>query len=127
MKCPQCGKEMEHIGPVIWECECGCEACMNKPQKKHEPMTEECVLERTIIDNGPTYETMVAIEEMSELTKELVKDFRDMGDLEHIAEEMADVEICMAMLKMIYCNAEMVEEWKIKKLRRLEERLYSDD
>ena len=86
-------------------------------------MTEAEVLTRTLEDNGPTCESIVAIEEMGELTKELTKDLRDMGNYEHIAEEMADVEICLAMLKIIYDNAENVKEWKAKKLKRLEDDL----
>ena len=39
---------------------------------------------------------------MSELTKELCKELRDRGNVEDIADELADVEITLAQIKMIY-------------------------
>ena len=47
-------------------------------------------------------QTMVAIEEMSELTKELVKQMRGRDNKDAIAEEMADVEIMMCQLRLMY-------------------------
>lgn len=127
MRCPQCGNVMRDIiGQVRWKCEYGCTVHINNPDQKITPMTDTEILERTINDNGPAYETIVAMEEMSELTKELTKDWRDMGNLEHIAEEMADVEICLEMLKMIYGNETEVKEWKARKLKKLEEALYAE-
>ena len=45
---------------------------------------------------------IMAIEEMSELTKELTKELRNRGNVENIADELADVEIMLAQLKIIY-------------------------
>lgn len=69
---------------------------------------------------GETSQKIMVIEEMSELTKELCKELRDRGDVEHIADELADVEITLAQLKNIYNIHKMVEEHKDFKLRRLE-------
>lgn len=130
MKCPQCGERFRNMeiigGRSLSTCICGCRVMTEAKEPEKPSMTLEQVLERTIVDNGPAYETIVAIEEMSELTKELTKDWRDMGNLEHIAEEMADVEICLAMLKLIYCNAEEVKTWKAKKLKRMEDALHAE-
>ena len=62
----------------------------------------------------------MVIEEMSELTKELCKELRNRGDVEHIADELADVEITLAQLKSIYQIHNLVAEHKDFKLRRLE-------
>jgi NTP pyrophosphatase (non-canonical NTP hydrolase) len=68
---------------------------------------------------GVTSQKIMVIEEMSELTKELCKELRDKGDVEHIADELADVEITLAQIKMIYDIRQTVEEHKDFKLRRL--------
>ena len=68
---------------------------------------------------GVTSQKIMVIEEMSELTKELCKELRDRGDIEHIADELADVEITLAQLKSIYNIHQTVEEHKDFKLRRL--------
>ena len=68
---------------------------------------------------GITSQKIMVIEEMSELTKELCKELRERGDIEHIADELADVEITLAQLKLIYGIRQAVEEHKDFKLRRL--------
>ena len=74
--------------------------------------------------NGYKMQTMVAIEEMSELTKELVKFMRGEANTDAIAEEIADVEIMLHQLKIIYgIKDEVIEKHKIIKLNRLKERM----
>lgn len=68
---------------------------------------------------GITSQKIMVIEEMSELTKELCKELRDRGNVENIADELADVEITLAQIKQIYNIHNMVEEHKDFKLRRL--------
>lgn len=68
---------------------------------------------------GVESQKIMVIEEMSELTKELCKELRNRGDIPHIAEELADVEITLAQLKMIYNIHQAVEEQKDYKLNRL--------
>ena len=67
---------------------------------------------------------VVAIEELAELQKELTKALRSKGDIDHTAEEIADVEIMLEQLK--YYNREnqlsqKVEYWKLRKMRRIKE------
>ena len=81
------------------------------------------VLNRAINKYGPTMQKTVAIEEMSELTKEIVKDIRDMPCRLAIAEEIADVEIMLEQLKMIYGAHEAVERFKVSKINRLNQRI----
>lgn len=68
---------------------------------------------------GNTSQKVMVIEEMSELTKELCKELRDRGNVENIADELADVEITLAQLKMIYNIHDLVNEHRDFKLRRL--------
>ena len=68
---------------------------------------------------GATSQKIMVIEEMSELTKELCKELRDRGNVENIADELADVEITLAQIKQIYNISQTVEEHKDFKLRRL--------
>ena len=78
--------------------------------------------------NGYKMQTMVAIEEMSELTKELVKFMRGEANTDAIAEEIADVEIMLHQLKIIYgIKDEDIEKYKIIKLNRLKERMEGKD
>lgn len=58
--------------------------------------TEERILDHYGLDN----EIIVLIEEMSELTKELTKLQRGIGDLKHITEEMADVHLSMNVVRI---------------------------
>lgn len=72
---------------------------------------------------GTLSQKIMVIEEMSELTKELCKELRDRGNVEDIADELADVEITLAQIKMIYDIADSVERHKDFKLRRFSSRM----
>ena len=43
--------------------------------------------------------------------------------IEHLAEEMADVENLLNQMKYIFQNAELVEEYKTRKLKRIVKRI----
>lgn len=64
-----------------------------------------------------------AVEEMAELTKELCKDLNGQGSLAHIAEEIADVEIMLEQLKLIYSNTALVYAYRKQKIQRLQGRI----
>ena len=69
---------------------------------------------------GVEHQTFVAIEELSELQKELCKYLRDEGgSIDHLAEEVADVEIMLAQLKYAFCINSDVARHKRFKLGRL--------
>lgn len=70
---------------------------------------------------GP--QVMMAIEEMSELTKELCKNGRGQENTTHIAEEIADVEIMLCQMKMLFDCAGQVETFRRYKLERLAGRI----
>ena len=60
-------------------------------------------------------------EECAELIQALLKDDKD-----HIAEEMADVEIMLEQLKYLYQNYCEVTRWTVDKLKRQLERMKND-
>ena len=77
---------------------------------------------------GKSSQVDMAIEEMSELTKALLKERRVDTDNEkkaadHIAEEMADVIIMLEQLMIIFDNVEEIQEQITYKLERQRKRL----
>lgn len=84
---------------------------------------DESIYWEAIAKFGIDNQLNVAIEEMSELTKEVCKNKRGFSNENHIAEEIADVEIMLEQLKLIFdCEIE-VEDWKLQKLARLAKRV----
>lgn len=70
---------------------------------------------------GKSAQVDMAIEEMSELHVALLHERR--GRENNIAEEIADTEIMLQQLEMIFDVSEEVETIKAEKLERLKERL----
>lgn len=84
---------------------------------------------------GDVHQVTKALEEMSELSKELCKvlcdchESRDIGVFpgvpaeiyDHIAEEMADVMIMVTQLEMIFNNTGSIRKWIDIKTKRLAE------
>ena len=81
------------------------------------------VLELALATYGFDMQRLIAIEEMSELTKELVKEKRGQDNLENIIEEIADVEIMLTQLKIHYGIKEDVQYEVNEKVARLACRL----
>ncbi len=80
----------------------------------------EKIYKKAILTYGHTAQANVAIEEMSELIKCICKDLRGMGVIDKIAEEIADVEIMLGQLRIIYSiDEERIDEHKRLKLERL--------
>lgn len=69
--------------------------------------------------HGKTSQLVMAMEEMSELTKELSKNMRGHKNVSAISEEMADVEIMLEQLKVIFSNRAEVDRYRAEKLARL--------
>lgn len=78
---------------------------------------------RAVTYYGESSRLLLTIEEMSELTKELVKRARGRNNMDAISEEIADVEIMLEQLKTLFGNRAEVDCWKAKKLQRLIERM----
>lgn len=67
---------------------------------------------------------MQTVEEMSELTKEIVKNvIRHKDNLDAIIEEAADVEITLGQLECCYGITEKVAAYKAEKLKLIAQRL----
>lgn len=86
-------------------------------------MTPKEILTAALNRWGSAMQTVVAIEEMAELQKELCKYIRGKGNVEAIAEEIADVYIMLQQMEMLHGIECQVLDWRIAKLMRLEKRL----
>ena len=84
---------------------------------------DSAVFHQAIETYGPQHQTMMAMEEMAELAKELCKAYRGLGNVEHIAEEIADVQITLEQMIILYQCQGMVERIRAEKVKRLLERL----
>lgn len=81
---------------------------------------ERRVLQRAIDEWGKENQTIVAIEELSELQKELTKTLRGYDRTDGLIEEMADVYIMLEQIKMIYgIDESMLVMTTAEKLNRL--------
>lgn len=81
------------------------------------------VYSRAVNTFGETSRLILAIEEMSELTKELSKYIRGRQNIGGICEEMADVEIMLEQLKIVFRNRAAVDYHRSQKLQRLNDKL----
>lgn len=82
------------------------------------------VYEQAININGLETQIHKAIEEMSELTKELCKIFYPNGTtIDKIADEIADVTIMMEQMRLAFDLNDLVCEHMDSKVERLKDRL----
>lgn len=88
-----------------------------------EYIDESAVLQRALDTYGSALQIVVTIEEMSELQKELCKYLRGKHSPASIAEEIADVEIMLEQMKMLFCCADDVRSIRRRKVERLKERI----
>lgn len=88
--------------------------------------TRRAVYNDALDKYGDRTQATVAIEEMSELTKELCKWLEGrQDDPDKISQEIADVTIMMEQLRLIFdCNEDVCEQMDFK-IERLSKRLYS--
>lgn len=79
---------------------------------------------RMAIDRfGIAAQCVVAVEELSELQKEICKQLRGSGDINALAEEIADAKIMIEQIIKAFGIKQEAEEWRRLKLERLERRL----
>lgn len=83
------------------------------------PDLEEEILQEALFYFGINHQSTKAIEEMSELTKELCKHKDCADNMEEIAEEIADVYITLDQLVLYYGIENRVAQVREAKLRRL--------
>lgn len=91
-------------------------------------MEEKKVLEAALEHYGAQAQTLMLFEEMAELQKELCKNARGRCNTLSIAEEIADVQIMLEQMILLYnCrdNVEAMHQFKVQRLaRRLKEEGY---
>nr|WP_207709353.1 hypothetical protein [Acutalibacter sp. 1XD8-36] len=84
-------------------------------------MMEVC--KKAIENYGVESQIMMVMEEMSELQKELCKNYRGKENSTCIAEEIADVEIMLEQMKILFDVHEQSKKFLEFKLQRLMKRL----
>jgi NTP pyrophosphatase (non-canonical NTP hydrolase) len=85
------------------------------------------LFDKAITKWGEAPQLVMMMEECAELTQAISKALRGKEDLSNIAEEIADVEIMLAQMKLIFSNSVEVENWKSAKIQRLKELLEKDE
>lgn len=92
-------------------------------------MDDEIEIMRSAIrKNGKAMQTVVAIEEMSELQKELSKYIRGKGNRDNLIEEVADVLVMITQIQLMYhIPDDEVERIMHLKLNRLKERMEQNE
>lgn len=78
------------------------------------------VYKQMINKYGKKAQMLIAVEEMSELQKEILKFLRGRCNQQNIAEEMADVEIMLEQLSIMFDNKKEVDYFKKNKIERTE-------
>lgn len=86
-------------------------------------MKREEILQQAIEIYGVTAQEDVCIEKMSELTKAIIKNRRneDMaasGRIDNILEEIADVQIMLDEMRLIYGSTEEQDAFKVNRLQK---------
>lgn len=72
---------------------------------------------------GRNAQMVVALEELSECQKEICKILRGGGDIENLAEEIADATIMLEQMQLIFTINDLVCQKMDEKILRLENRL----
>lgn len=84
-------------------------------------------LKKAIDTFGKDMQLTVAVEEFSELTKEICKHKRGADNLPHIIEEMADCYIMLEQMKMIFSLDDSVIVGAVKKKIERLKRMLADE
>ena len=85
------------------------------------------IIKRSIEHYGKDAQSTVCMEECAELIQAISKEKRGNSDKDHLAEEMADVIICIEMLKQIYnITEDEIYSWVITKQERTIKRIKKD-
>ena len=84
-------------------------------------------VKKSIEHYGKDVQSTVCMEECAELIQAISKEKRGKSDKDHLAEEIADVIICIEMLKQIYnINEDEIYSWVITKQERTIKRIKKD-
>ena len=86
-------------------------------------MDDKKIYKEALDKYGAQMKETICIEELSELQKALCKNIRGKGSMEDISEEIADVQIMLAQMILLFNLESEVEKWRNTKLERLRDRL----
>ena len=86
-------------------------------------MEDKKIYKEALDKYGAQMQETICIEELSELQKALCKNIRGKGSMEDISEEIADVQIMLAQMILLFNLESEVEKWRKTKLERLRDRL----
>ena len=84
---------------------------------------ERAVFQKALKAWGGEAQVLCLLEEMAELQEALCKHKRGRRTLEDIAEEIADVEIMLDQMKLLFHIEKEAEAQRARKIARVEERL----
>ena len=89
---------------------------------------ENNIVKNLIKINGRNHQLTVAIEELSELQKEITKLIRNKGDFQNILEEVADVYIALETIQTVmgFYDGEIEDKISEKKKRTIERLINGD-
>lgn len=74
-----------------------------------------------LIAYGEGNQCIVAIEELSEVQKEICKVLRGKDNLDHLAEEIADATIMLEQLRLFFGINDLTNQWMDIKVKRLDD------
>lgn len=86
-------------------------------------MDDKKIYKEALDKYGAQMQETICIEELSELQKALCKLIRGNGSMADISEEIADVQIMLAQMIILFDLESSVEKWRDIKLARLRDRL----
>lgn len=99
-------------------------------------MTQKEIMQKAVNTYGLQNQMIKTIEELAELSQAMCKSIvrlnssgkgftlsDDLKSVDNLFEEMADVEIMLAQCKIMFQCEKEVQDWKDKKIARLERRL----
>ena len=85
------------------------------------------IVTKAIEHYGKETQSIVVMEECAELIQAISKELRGKSDKKHLAEEMADVYICLELLKQMYEITDSdLQEWNDFKKNREVKRIESE-
>lgn len=88
----------------------------------------ESIIDRSVDNYGEEIQATVCMEECSELIQAISKAKRGKIDLDNMIEEIADVLICIEMLKQMYMiSDDKINKWIEKKQAREAERMEKNE
>lgn len=76
-----------------------------------------------LVTFGEKNQCIVAVEELSEVQKEICKVLRGKDNLDHLAEEIADATIMLEQIRLIFGINDLTNEWIDIKVKRLDDNM----